>query len=209
MDYSEEKPQSAKEKFEISGIITSAAFQRCRFLAIKLYRSFPKQYEHPVIKPMLNVEWEQFLTKMQRTFGNGIWALKKPVIAFVNEQFIGDDKAFVNHLIKKYHFSLNLDLDQIGKCHLVEFLREKMGKYRQITYFTIAINNQVIGTMMFESITTRRRSLKSYRESSHLLRIPNFTNNYCYEWRNNLRRNSRLLYLDGKARIPKYLTIAL
>ncbi|XP_050497587.1 probable inactive peptidyl-prolyl cis-trans isomerase-like 6 [Diabrotica virgifera virgifera] len=150
MDYSEEKTQSAKEKFEISGIITSAAFQRCRFLAIKLYRSFPKQYEHPVIKPMLNVEWEQFLTKMQRTFGNGIWALKKPVIVFEKEQFIGDDKAFVNHLIKKYHFSLNLDLDQIGKCHLVEFLREKMTKYRQIAYFTIAINNQVVGTMMFE-----------------------------------------------------------
>ncbi|XP_057670055.1 probable inactive peptidyl-prolyl cis-trans isomerase-like 6 [Diorhabda carinulata] len=150
MDKDEEEVAIKKETFFISGIVTSPSFQRCRFLAIKLYRSFPKLYEQPNIKPMFNVEWEEYLTKMKRTYGKKIWALKKQVTVFVNDSYLGDDTDFVNHLQQKYHFSLNLDLDKMGRCHLVEMLRNIMGKYRQIAYLTISINNQVIGSMMFE-----------------------------------------------------------
>lgn len=58
-----------KEKFLVAGIITSDEFQKCRFIVKKLGNSFPKRYETPQIRPMLDVEWEEYLTKVLLLFG--------------------------------------------------------------------------------------------------------------------------------------------
>lgn len=55
------------EKFFVLGIISSNEFQKSRFIVEKLFKSFPKLYEKPEIRPMLDVEWNEYLTKV---FGN-------------------------------------------------------------------------------------------------------------------------------------------
>lgn len=54
----------SKEKFLVVGIITSDEFQKCRFIVKKLSSNFPKRYDIPHIRPMLDVEWEDYLTKV-------------------------------------------------------------------------------------------------------------------------------------------------
>ncbi|KAJ8934005.1 hypothetical protein NQ314_013640 [Rhamnusium bicolor] len=123
---SEESVARATDKFLIAGIITSEAFQKCRFIVQKLYSSFPNLYDEPGMRPMLNLEWEDYLIKAR------------------------DDDALTKHLTKKFRFSLNKDWYEIGKCHLTEHLGNIMRKYRQLAYLTISINSRIVGTMLFE-----------------------------------------------------------
>lgn len=57
-------------KFEVIGIVTSTPFQQCRLLVERLHRGLPKLYHKPTIRPMLNVEWEEYTAKV--FFGENI-----------------------------------------------------------------------------------------------------------------------------------------
>lgn len=52
------------EKFLIVGIITSCEFQRAQFIVKKLHTCYPKTYDKPEIRPMLDVEWDAYITKV-------------------------------------------------------------------------------------------------------------------------------------------------
>lgn len=52
------------EKFLIVGLITSSEFQKAQFIVKKLHTSYPMNYEKPEIRPMLDVEWDVYITKV-------------------------------------------------------------------------------------------------------------------------------------------------
>lgn len=136
------------EKFLVVGIITANEFQKARFIVEKISKSFPKSYDPPEIRPMLDVEWDEYIIKTRRHI-KPLWQLQKNVAVFVNESFLGDDVTLVRYLARKFQFHIHLDWPEVGKCHLVEYLRDIMGQFRQLVYMTVAINHRVIGTMLF------------------------------------------------------------
>nr|CAH7759304.1 unnamed protein product [Callosobruchus chinensis] len=138
------------EKFLVAGIISTKEFQKSRYVVKKLHACFPKIYEMPEVRSMLNVEWTAYLTKIRRNFGKDTWKLKKCVAVFLNGEYLGDDEALLKHISKKFRFSLNMDWYNIGKCQIFEYLQSIISKLRQLAYMTVAINNRVIGTMLFE-----------------------------------------------------------
>lgn len=63
----EEIAESAAEGpvlFEVVGLVTTAPFQQCRLGVQKLHKGMPKMYLEPKIRPMMNVEWEEYTTKV-------------------------------------------------------------------------------------------------------------------------------------------------
>ncbi|XP_018566105.1 peptidyl-prolyl cis-trans isomerase-like 6 [Anoplophora glabripennis] len=140
----------SKTKFLVVGMITSDEFQKCRFIVNKLSSSYPKKYEAPQIRAMLDVEWEEYVTKTQREYGGAFWEISKSVMVYLNHEYLGDDKALERHISKKYRFTLTKNWYEMGKCHLADYLEEKMSKFRQLAYLTVSIDNRVIGTMLFE-----------------------------------------------------------
>lgn len=52
------------EKFLVAGIITSSEFQKAKFVVEKLYASFSTIYEKPELKPMLDLEWDEYFIKV-------------------------------------------------------------------------------------------------------------------------------------------------
>lgn len=50
--------------FEVVGLVTTVPFQQCRLSVEKLRKSLPKLYQQPKIRPMMNVEWEEYTTKV-------------------------------------------------------------------------------------------------------------------------------------------------
>nr|CAI5842053.1 unnamed protein product [Callosobruchus analis] len=116
------------EKFLVAGIISTKEFQKSRYVVKKLHACFPKIYERPEVRPMLNVEWTAYLTKIRRRFGKDTWKLKKCVAVFLNGEYLGDDEALLKHITKKFRFSLNMDWYNIGKCQIFEYLQNIMQK---------------------------------------------------------------------------------
>lgn len=58
-----------------------------------------------------------------------IWYLQKNVAVFINEIFLGDDEVLVKYVEKKFLFKFHPDWNEIGKCHLIDYLSDIMGKF--------------------------------------------------------------------------------
>lgn len=66
---------------------------------------------------------------MQRKYGGIFWEISKSVIVFMNDEYLGDDRALEKHISKKYRFTLTKDWYEMGKCNLAEYLGNKMSKF--------------------------------------------------------------------------------
>lgn len=52
-----------------------------------------------------------------------IWALQKNVAVFVNDTFLGDDDALQKYIALRFQFSVYKNWYEIGKCHLVDYIK--------------------------------------------------------------------------------------
>lgn len=60
MDEKTVKDEDGPIQFEVVGLVSTVPFQQCRISVEKLHRILPKLYLQPKIRPMLNVEWEEY-----------------------------------------------------------------------------------------------------------------------------------------------------
>lgn len=51
-------------EFEVVGLVTTVPFQQCRLSVEKLHKTLPGLYVQPKIRSMMNVEWEEYTTKV-------------------------------------------------------------------------------------------------------------------------------------------------
>lgn len=99
---------------QIVGILTSEEFQKCKFYAQYLHKHLPKLYAPPVLRPMLDVQWTEFLTQCRRNYGLPFWMLKVPVAVFKNGEFYGDDIEFVQYCQLNFQFYICKDFGKYG-----------------------------------------------------------------------------------------------
>ncbi|CAG9765649.1 unnamed protein product [Ceutorhynchus assimilis] len=149
MDF-QELENSPTTKFVLVGHLTSEDFQKSKYAITKLCNSFPKEFETPIFRPMLDVEWTEFIKKHQRKLGNGLWTIKNRVVVFFNGEILGDFSDLNQFISKRWTYVFNQDWYHLASKHLIEYLTEKTENYRQLAYLTIAINSQVKGSLLFE-----------------------------------------------------------
>ncbi|KAH1015649.1 probable inactive peptidyl-prolyl cis-trans isomerase-like 6 [Dendroctonus ponderosae] len=136
--------------FYIVGLITSEDFQKSKYAIFKLYRSFPQEFASPEIRPLLDVEWNEFIVKYQRRLGNGLWLIKNKVAIFKDGEFLGDFSDLYEFIWRKWKYVFNEDWHCLASKHLIDYLEEKIEHCRQLVYLTIAIDSHVIGSLLFE-----------------------------------------------------------
>lgn len=56
--------EEPKIKVMITGLVISVEFQKCKLYAERLVRTLPNKFEKPDIRPLLDVSWQQSLTKV-------------------------------------------------------------------------------------------------------------------------------------------------
>ncbi|KAF7278658.1 hypothetical protein GWI33_008108 [Rhynchophorus ferrugineus] len=137
-------------KFLIVGFITSEDFQKCRYAVTKLHKCFPKEFDVPDIRPLLDVEWNEFITKQQRRLGDGLWSIKNKVAVFKDNEIVGDFDDLIELIWKKRTFVFNENWYEIACKHVIEYLEEKTTNCRQLVYLSIAIDNHMIGSLLIE-----------------------------------------------------------
>lgn len=52
-------------QFEVVGLVVSPHFQKCRGYTEALHKSLPKLYPKPVIRPLLNLGWEEYIVNVR------------------------------------------------------------------------------------------------------------------------------------------------
>ncbi|XP_019868112.1 probable inactive peptidyl-prolyl cis-trans isomerase-like 6 [Aethina tumida] len=142
----EEKPR----KFMICGLFVNSGFQMCKFLVNKLHNSYPQHFSIPIVRGMLDVQWDEYILKMKRKLGENLWCLTGNVVVFLNDEFVGDETTLISFLASTYKINLTFNWHEIGICALKNHLLSITDKCRQMVYFTVTINRKNVGTMLFE-----------------------------------------------------------
>ncbi|KAK5641396.1 hypothetical protein RI129_009943 [Pyrocoelia pectoralis] len=137
--------------FEVYGLITSREFQLAKTYLERLRSRIPHEYDEPHIIPMLDLDWNLFLTKIRRQIGGEkLWTLKKKVVIFKNEELLGDEEDLLEFVGSKYKFAIFEEFEAMGAKHFIKYIQQQKEFGNTFVYFTIAVDNRIIGTMLFE-----------------------------------------------------------
>ncbi|CAH0564114.1 unnamed protein product [Brassicogethes aeneus] len=149
MDDDEDTPP-VLHKFTVVGHMVNHGYQMSKYLVTKLHKSVPNYYQAPEIRPMFDLQWDEYILKMKRRHGGQLWSLTNNVAVFFDDQFIGDDEDLLTYLTTAYKINLTFNWQTLGIQEVNNQLMSITSRYRQLVYLTVAIDRKIIGSMLFE-----------------------------------------------------------
>ncbi|KAL3882633.1 hypothetical protein ACJMK2_028957 [Sinanodonta woodiana] len=141
------------QKIEIFGLINDIRFQKARFCAEDLYKKDPNLVSYPVIKGMLEFEWDLFIDAKKKELRGETWAFNEKAICFANGKLIGGPDDFVSWAQENYNY------EEYRPDALYETLREEAykshlnSKKHEYVYMDISISHEPVGRLVFELFT--------------------------------------------------------
>ncbi|XP_044759474.1 probable inactive peptidyl-prolyl cis-trans isomerase-like 6 [Coccinella septempunctata] len=148
LENSSDEEYACEIKFTVYGLMVMAEFQKCKYIVESLHSCYPERYAKPVVRPLLNVDWNEFLRKERRSRGGALWTLKTGVAVYCNDEFMGDDLVLSKYVSSRYILPMK-NFYQMGRVALKNYLTEMMAHGRRCIYLMVAINDIIVGTMIF------------------------------------------------------------
>ncbi|XP_025300331.3 probable inactive peptidyl-prolyl cis-trans isomerase-like 6 isoform X3 [Canis lupus familiaris] len=143
-------PPEPPLRVKVVGLFTSSSFQRAKSAAESLKSNYPSKFEDPIIVPLQEFAWDQYLQEKKREFKNEIWEYSSYVMCFVNDQLLGDAADLQKWAHKMW------DIVDVKPPELYEALTvDYSAKYLRDTkhdfvFLDISIDFHPIGRLIFE-----------------------------------------------------------
>ncbi|XP_003781861.1 peptidyl-prolyl cis-trans isomerase-like 6 [Otolemur garnettii] len=75
---------------KVVGLFKSSSLQIAKSIAESLKITHPSKFEDPIIVPLQEFAWDQYLLEKKRELKNEMWEYSSYVICFLNDQLLGD-----------------------------------------------------------------------------------------------------------------------
>ncbi|KAK7808519.1 hypothetical protein U0070_003156 [Myodes glareolus] len=75
---------------KVVGLFKSSSFQMSKTIAETLKNNFPSRFEDPVIVPLQEFAWDQYLQEKKRELKGETWVYSSYVMCFINDQLLGN-----------------------------------------------------------------------------------------------------------------------
>ncbi|XP_055116945.2 probable inactive peptidyl-prolyl cis-trans isomerase-like 6 isoform X2 [Symphalangus syndactylus] len=141
-----ERPLQVK----VVGLFSCPNFQIAKSVAENLKNNHPSKFEDPILVPLQEFAWHQYLQEKKRELKNETWEYSSSVISFVNGQFLGD----ALDLQKWAHEAWDIvDIkpsalyDALTEDFSAKFLRDTKHDF---VFLDICIDSSPIGRLIFE-----------------------------------------------------------
>ncbi|NXL10952.1 PPIL6 protein, partial [Mesembrinibis cayennensis] len=128
--------------------------------ALKL--KFPSKFADPVIQPLVEFAWHEYLQEKKKELRGEVWAYASPVMCFVGGQLLGDEKELLKWSYHEWDyrdFKPEALYQAIAEDFYTKYLKSSQAsgtalreEYKQhvFVYLEIAIEEQPIGRLLFE-----------------------------------------------------------
>ncbi|KAM8792293.1 putative inactive peptidyl-prolyl cis-trans isomerase-like 6 isoform 1-T1 [Rhynchonycteris naso] len=102
---------------KVVGLFKSSSFQIAKSTAENLKNNFPSKFEDPVIVPLQEFAWDQYLQEKKRELKNEVWEYSSYVMCFINDQLLGDalDLRKWAHKHEIVFLDISIDVYPIGR----------------------------------------------------------------------------------------------
>ncbi|KAK6489962.1 putative inactive peptidyl-prolyl cis-trans isomerase-like 6 [Huso huso] len=137
-------------QLEIVGLLKETAFQIAKCIAEGLKLKFPKNFSEPIICPLLECAWDEYLNNKKKSLKGEFWEYSSSLMCFVNGQLIGNEKDLKVWAEEHWDFiffrppALYLALAE-------DFYSSHLGNTKHtFVYMDISIGENAIGRLLFE-----------------------------------------------------------
>ncbi|XP_006840053.1 PREDICTED: peptidyl-prolyl cis-trans isomerase-like 6 [Chrysochloris asiatica] len=86
----QQSPPELPLQVKVVGLFKSSSFQIAKSTAERLKITYPSKFEDPIIVPLQEFAWDQYLQKKKRELQGETWEYSSYVMCFINGQFLGD-----------------------------------------------------------------------------------------------------------------------
>lgn len=139
-----------KSQIKIYGLVKEVEFYTAKVTAEGLQQKYPDEFTAPHCTGMIEHQWLDFLEVKKQTFGGELCTYEGKTVVFLDEEFIGSSEEFLLWSVRKYDFK---DFRPLALFHALakeEYKNYLKDTKRQYVYWDMAIDREVIGTMLIE-----------------------------------------------------------
>ncbi|XP_035179090.1 probable inactive peptidyl-prolyl cis-trans isomerase-like 6 isoform X1 [Oxyura jamaicensis] len=134
----------------VTGLLQDPAFHVAKCTAEALKLKFPSKFADPVICPLLEFAWHEYLQEKKKELRGEVWAYASRVMCFVDGQLLGDEKELLRWALCQWDYR-DFKPETLYQAISEDFYTKHLKNSQHVfVYLDIAIDEQPIGTLLFE-----------------------------------------------------------
>ncbi|XP_028624914.1 probable inactive peptidyl-prolyl cis-trans isomerase-like 6 [Grammomys surdaster] len=137
-------------KLKVVGLFKSSSFQVSKTIAETLKTNYPSRFEDPVIVPLQEFAWDQYLEEKKRELKGETWVYSSYVMCFVNDQLLGnafDLKKWAQKVWDVVDVRPSALYEALTLDYATKFLKDTKHDF---VFLDISIDLSPIGRLIFE-----------------------------------------------------------
>nr|XP_047937047.1 probable inactive peptidyl-prolyl cis-trans isomerase-like 6 isoform X3 [Anser cygnoides] len=134
----------------VTGLLRDPAFHVAKCAAEALKLKFPSKFADPVICPLLEFAWHEYLQEKKKELRGEVWAYASRVMCFVDGRLLGDEKELLRWALRQWDYR-DFKPEALYQAISEDFYTKRLKNSQHVfVYLDIAIGEQPVGTLLFE-----------------------------------------------------------
>ncbi|NXL48735.1 PPIL6 protein, partial [Podilymbus podiceps] len=138
----------------VVGLLREPAFHVAKSAAEALKLKFPSKFADPVIQPLVEFAWHEYLQEKKKELRGEVWAYASAVMCFIDGQLLGDEKELLKWSYREWDyrdFKPEALYHAIAEDFYSKYLKNSQASSAHVfVYLEIAIEEQPVGRLLFE-----------------------------------------------------------
>ncbi|NXO47301.1 PPIL6 protein, partial [Aramus guarauna] len=138
----------------VVGLLQDPAFHVAKCTAEALKLKFPSKFADPVIQPLVEFAWHEYLQEKKKELRGEVWAYAASVMCFIDGQLLGDQKELLRWSYREWDyrdFKPEALYRAIAEDFYSKHLKSSQASSGHVfVYLEIAIGEQPVGRLLFE-----------------------------------------------------------
>ncbi|XP_072499131.1 probable inactive peptidyl-prolyl cis-trans isomerase-like 6 isoform X1 [Notamacropus eugenii] len=143
-------PPEVLLQLKVVGLFKGIPFQVAKCTAECLKRTHPNKFKDPIMVPLHEFAWQEFLQEKKRELKGETWRYPSTVMCFVNDQLLGNEGCLQKWAYKKWGYKDFKPIplyEALTSDYVAEYLKNSK---RPMVFLEITVNKRPIGRLVFE-----------------------------------------------------------
>ncbi|KAM9005063.1 probable inactive peptidyl-prolyl cis-trans isomerase-like 6 isoform X1 [Sarcophilus harrisii] len=144
------KPPEVVLQLKVVGLFKEVPFQIAKCTAECLKHSHPDNFKDPIIVPLHEFAWQEFLREKKRELKGETWRYPSTVMCFINDQLMGNEGCLQKWAHKRWglkDFKPIALYQALTSDYVADYLRNSK---HPLVFFEVTVNKRIIGRLIFE-----------------------------------------------------------
>ncbi|XP_010002654.1 PREDICTED: peptidyl-prolyl cis-trans isomerase-like 6 [Chaetura pelagica] len=134
----------------VVGLMRELPFQAARSAAQALKLKFPKKFADPVIEPLVEFAWHEYLEEKKKELRGEVWAYTSSVMCFLDGQLLGDEQELLKWALREWDYR-DFKPKALYQAIAEDFYTKHLRSSQHIFVFLeITIDEEPMGRLLLE-----------------------------------------------------------